>query len=110
MCFTNGQWPQMNMTSSAFLPRKSSRRTVLPLTTSASAKSGAMVPRASMVDAVCAIEVSPLKQRCLAARHGEAEMFIGKARGDAASRRAIEKAYLDEEGFVNLFECVFLFG
>src|ERR1017187_1209648 len=100
----------MNMTSSAFLPRKSSRRTILPLITSVSAKSGAIVPSASMVDAVCAMEVSPLKQRCLPARKVEAEVFISKARSHAASRGAVEEADLDEERLVNLFERVFLFG
>src|SRR6476620_8791407 len=50
----------MNITSRPFLSRKSSRRTVLPVTTSRSAKSGASVPNSSsIVDSVSAITYSP---------------------------------------------------
>src|ERR1700758_2126625 len=45
----------MNITSNPFCPRKSSRRTVLPLTTSGSAKSGAVMPNSNIVDSVKAI-------------------------------------------------------
>ena len=37
-------------------------------------------------------------------------MFVGEAGGDAAAGGAVEEADLDEEGFVDLFEGVLLFG
>ncbi len=37
-------------------------------------------------------------------------MFVGEAGGDAAAGGAVEKTNLDEEGLVNLFEGVLLFG
>ena len=53
---------------------------------------------------------SLLKQRRLAAGHGQAEVFIGKARGYPPARRAVEESDLNEEWLVDLFECVMLFG
>jgi len=55
--WTNGQWLQMNITSSG-LSAKSLRDTVLPAV-SGSANSGAAVPSSSIVDGVTAIRVSP---------------------------------------------------
>ena len=40
----------------------------------------------------------------------DAEVLVGEAGGDAAAGGAIEEADLDEEGFVDLFEGVLLFG
>jgi hypothetical protein len=37
-------------------------------------------------------------------------VFVGEAGGDAAAGGAVEEADLDEEGFVDLFEGVLLFG
>ena len=51
-----------------------------------------------------------LKQRCLAAGHGEAEVLISKARGHASARRAVEESDLDEEWFVDFFQGVLLLG
>src|SRR5947209_1288648 len=59
-CFTKGQWVQINITSNPFCPRKSSRFTVLPVTTSRRAKSGASEPNSScIVDSVNAIVQPP---------------------------------------------------
>ena len=44
------------------------------------------------------------------AGHFDAEVFVGEAGGDAAAGGAVEEADLDEEGFVDLFEGVLLFG
>jgi len=37
-------------------------------------------------------------------------MLVGEAGGDPATGRAVEEADLDEEGFVDLFEGILLFG
>src|SRR5208283_4438691 len=109
----------MNMTSSAFWPRASSRRTILPVMTSVSAKSGASVPSFSMVDSVSAIAfllenainflarihrmpvADSLKQSRLPSRHGDSKMFISQPCGYPAARRAVQKADLDEERLVD---------
>ena len=44
------------------------------------------------------------------AGEGDAEVLVGEAGGDAAAWGAVEEADLDEEGFVDLFEGVLLFG
>jgi hypothetical protein len=44
------------------------------------------------------------------AGHFYAEVFVGEAGGYAAAGGAVEEADLDEEGFVDLFEGVLLFG
>lgn len=49
-CFTYGQWLQMNITSNASSPAKSSRWTISPEVTSGNAKPGACVPSGSIVE------------------------------------------------------------
>src|SRR5580693_6810210 len=116
----------MNRTSSASLPRKSSRRIVLPPITSVSAKSGAIVPSSSMVDSVRAILSlllmgcfsarkdatvhKLLKQPCLPARHCNSEMLVGQARSNAAARRPIQKSDLNQKRLVDFFKRVLFFG
>src|ERR1700677_3713471 len=128
----------MKRTSRALLPRKSSRRTVEPVTTSVSAKSGAMVPSSSMVDSVSDMENSFMKvwalgfaashpfvrrgerkdgarsfvleQRGLTTGYGQAEVLVGQSSCNAAARCTVEKADLNEEWLVDLLERIFLFG
>ena len=42
--------------------------------------------------------------------HFDAEMFVGQAGCYPASRCAVEEAYLDQEGLVDLFKCILLLG
>src|ERR1035441_613431 len=127
----------MNITSKAFCPRKSLRRTVLPVTTSVSAKSGASVPNSIViVDSVSAMicpprsaifEVRPAnsassahstnsavsvtsEQPRLPPRHGHAEMLIRQPRCDAPARRAVQESNLNQEWFVDLFQRIFFLG
>jgi hypothetical protein len=61
MCFTYGQWLQMNATSSPFLPRASSApSTGRPVTASARRKAGSWVPSGSIVEGVSAMR-APLR-------------------------------------------------
>src|SRR5271166_855709 len=53
---------------------------------------------------------SLLKQWCLAAGHGEAEVLVSQASGHAAARGAVEESDLDEKWFVDLFERVLFLG
>src|ERR1700722_6915336 len=126
MCFTYGQCAQINKTSSASLPRKSSRRTVLPVTASVNAKSGAIVPSSSMVDSVSAIlsllhmgcfstrkDASVhrlLKQPRLPPRHSNSKVLIGQSRSHAAARSAIQKPNLNQKRLVDFFERVLFLG
>src|ERR1041385_8022474 len=68
-CWTNGQWLQMKATSSAGAASKSDSATSLPpAVVSGSRKSGACVPRLSIVDGVrvtCHLRGSELGQRKL---------------------------------------------
>ena len=60
-CLTNGQWLQMNITSSAGAPAKSPSRTIFPrpfpsgFVTSGSAKPGAAIPSSGIVESVRAM-------------------------------------------------------
>src|SRR5205809_3980851 len=54
MCFTKGQWLQMNITSRPEASARSSRATDRPFV-SGRRKSGAGVPSANIVEGVCAI-------------------------------------------------------
>ena len=51
-----------------------------------------------------------LEQRRLAAGHGQTEVFVCEPCCYAAAWGAIEKPDLDEERFVDFFECVFFFS
>ena len=51
-----------------------------------------------------------ISEQAVLARHFNAEVFIGKAGGDAAAGGTVEEADLNEEGFVHLFEGILLFG
>jgi len=51
-----------------------------------------------------------LKQWHLSAGHGQAKVLVRQPSRHAPARRAVEKADLDEERLVYLFERVLLFG
>src|ERR1700679_510582 len=107
----------MKSTSSAWLPLKSSRCTVLSVTTSVSAKSGATVPSVSMVDSVRAMRIllcsqnwMRLEKSRLLARHGKPKVLISQPSSHAAARRAVQKANLDQERLIDFLKRVLFFG
>lgn len=51
-----------------------------------------------------------LEQTGLPSWRGDAEMIIGKLGGHPSAGRAIEEADLDEEGFVDVFDGIGIFG
>jgi hypothetical protein len=64
MCFTNGQWLQMKMTTLGF-PVSDDESTALPLTVSASENGGSAVPRATMREGVSAMKNSSAKAKAV---------------------------------------------
>src|SRR4030095_654031 len=105
-CRTYGQWRQMNITSSACLRSKSRMLTVRALTTSGSSKSGALVPRASIVEGTATTSSSherrqssayPLHRRdhALVLEELDRALEISRRLGGSSGRREDHATYLD---------------